>query len=206
MEKNFSEQDSLKLINEMISQARDNFQEGNTYSSIFCGYIVAATALANFILIHTIEHPNQSYWIWLTMIPMTIISAIISRRQRKNAIVKTHIDKIISYIWVAFAISVSILLLSIYGTAYALKSSYLGILITPVILIMMGAAQFTTSITCRFRPYLYGACIFWVGALLCTASYLFGRGDIQFIILGICAIIGLCVPGHIANRKATQNV
>ncbi|NDV94725.1 hypothetical protein D0T84_07305 [Dysgonomonas sp. 521] len=206
MEKTFSEQDSLKLINEMISQARDNFQEGNTYSSIFCGYIVAATAFANFILLHTLGNPNLSYWIWLTMIPMTIISSIISKRQRKSAIVKTHIDKIIGYIWVAFAISVGILLLSIYGTAYAFKSSHLCILITPVILIMMGAAQFITSIACRFKPYLYGACMFWCGALLCTVCYLFGRGDIQFIILGICAIMGLCVPGHIANRKAIQNV
>jgi len=206
MENNFTEQDSLRLINEMISQARNNFQKGSTTSSIFCGYAVAATALANYILMHTMENPNQSFWVWLMMIPMTIIASIISRRQRQNSEVKTHIDKIVNYIWIAFAISVGILLISIYGTAYALNSSYLGILITPVILIMMGAAQFTTSVACRFKPYLYGAFVFWVGALVCTISYLFGKGDTQFIILGICAVLGLCIPGHIANRKGKQNV
>lgn len=206
MEKNFTEQDSLRLINEMISQARNNFQKGSTSSSIFCGYVVAATALANYILLNTMENPNQSFWIWFMMIPMTIIATIISKRYRQNATVKTHIDKIVSYTWTAFAISVGILLLSIYGTAVAMKVSFLGILITPVILIMMGAAQFITSIACRFKPYLYGAFIFWVGALGCTISYLLGKSDIQFIILGMCAILGLCIPGHIANRKSEQHV
>ena len=206
MGNNFTEQDSLRLINEMISQARNNFQKGGIRASIFSGYMVAVTAFANFILIHTLENPNQSFWIWLTMIPMMIISRIISRQDSKNATVKTHIDKIVRYIWNAFAISVSIFLITIYGTAYALQSSYLGILITPIILTMMGAAQFTTSIACRFRPYLYGACVFWGGALMCTLSYIFANGDIQFIILGICAILGLCVPGHIANRKVVRNV
>lgn len=206
MEKNFSEQDSLKLINEMISQARNNFQKGRSNSSIFCGYVVAATAFANFILIYTMENPYQSYWIWLTMIPMMMISGAIARKHLKQSTVRTHIDKIVSGIWNAFAISIGILLLSIYGTAYAIQSSYLGILITPVILAMMGAAQYTTSVAFRFKPYLYGALIFWGGALVCVGCYLLKEFSIQFIILGICAILGLCVPGHIANKKAGGNV
>lgn len=120
--------------------------------------------------------------------------------------VRTHMDKIVSFTWIAFAISVGVLLACIYGTAYALKSSYLGILITPVILTMMGTAQLVTSVVCRFRPYLYGALVSWVGALLCVVTYIFERGDLQFVVLGICAILGLCIPGHIANKKPSGNV
>lgn len=206
MEKNFSEQDSLKLINEMISQARNNFQKGSTYSSIFCGYVVAATAFANFILIHLLENPNQSFWVWLAMIPMVIVSGSIARKHYKHSLVKTHIDKIVSTIWNAFAISVSIFLVLIYCTAYAVNFSHLGILITPVILTMMGTAQYSTSVVCRFRPYLYGALIFWGGALACVGCYLLKEFSFQFIILGVCAILGLSVPGHIANKKARENV
>ncbi|MDR0825483.1 MAG: hypothetical protein LBN74_10345 [Prevotella sp.] len=206
MENNFTEQDSLKVINEMISQARNNFQNRNVTPAIFCGYVVAATAFANFALLHTLENPVQSFWIWLVMIPMVIISSAISRKYKKQVMVKTHIDKIVSYIWIAFPISVAIFLVTVYGAAFALKSDYLGVLITPVILTMMGTAQFTTSIACRFKPYFYGTLVFWAGALLCTVSYLFGWMDLQFIILGTCAILGLCVPGHVANKKAEQNV
>ncbi|MFT4224374.1 hypothetical protein [Dysgonomonas sp.] len=193
MEKNFSEQDSLKLINEMISQARNNFQKGRSNSSIFCGYVVAATAFANFILIYTMEDPNRSFWIWLTMIPMMIVSGIISRKHQRQSTVRTHIDKIVSSIWNAFAISIGILLISIYGTAYAVNSSYLGVLITPVILTMMGSAQYATSVACRFKPYLYGALIFWGGALACVGCYLLREFSIQFIVLGVCAILGLSI-------------
>jgi len=206
MEKNFTEQDSLNLINEMINQARNNFQRGSATSSIFSGYVVAATAFANFVLTYTMKSPNQSFWIWLIMIPMVIISIIINHRHKKHVEVKTHIDKIVSNIWIAFAISVGVLLFSIYGTALAIKSSYLSILITPVILTMMGAAQFATSVACRFKPYLYGALVFWIGTLACVISYSYGAGRAQFIILGVCTILGLCLPGHIANKNANKNV
>jgi hypothetical protein len=206
MEKNFNEQDSLRLINEMISQARNNFQKGRSNSSIFCGYVVAATAFANFILIQTLENPHQSYWIWLVMIPMMIISGIIARKHIEHSTVRTHIDNIVSGIWNAFAISIGILLISIYGTAYAKNSGYLGILITPVILAMMGAAQYATSVAFRFKPYRYGALVSWGGALACVGSYLLREFSIQFIILGVCAILGLSIPGHIANKKAEGNV
>lgn len=206
MEKNFTEQDSLKLINEMISQARNNFQESNTTTSLFCGYVVAATAFANFALIHMLDKPNQSVWIWLTMIPMIIISKILDKRHLKEAIVKTHIDKIVSSVWGAFIISIGVFLLSIYGIAFVMKSSNVGLIITPVILTMMGAAQLTTAVACRFKPYTYGAFISWIGALSCVASYFFlHRGDLQFIILGVCAILGLCLPAHIANKKRKDN-
>lgn len=207
MEKNFTEQDSLKLINEMISLARNNFQERNTTTSLFCGYVVALTAFVNFALIHMLENPNQSVWIWLTMIPMTIIAQILDRRHQKEAMVKTHIDKIVSYVWAGFTISIAVFLLSIFGIAFASKSGNMGLLITPVILTLMGAALFATAVSCRFKPYYYGAFVSWIGSLACAASYLFwSRGDLQFIILGICAILGLCIPAHIANKKKENNV
>ncbi len=206
MEKDFNEQDSLRLINEMITRARNNFQEGSVKSSIFSGYFVAATAIANYALIHLLDNPNGSFWIWTLMIPMMIISSFIDRKRDSEPFAKTHIDKIITKTWKAFAISVGILLASIIGASYAIKSPYLGILITPAILTMMGAAQYVTSIACRFKPYSYGALVFWGGALLCTATYFTGQGDLQFIVLAACAILGLSMPGHFAIKKAKQNV
>ncbi|NDV77513.1 hypothetical protein [Dysgonomonas sp. 511] len=206
MEQNFTGQDSLRIINEMIGHARNNFRKGAANSSIFCGYFVACTALLNFILIYTLDNPLQSFWVWMLMFPMAVIANFIDYKRKKEEVVKTHIDAIVSAIWIAFPISVAIFLAVVFVTAYAIKSSYLGIVITPTLLIMMGAAQYTTAIATRYRPYIYGAAVFWTGALLCGVAYLLGYPNFQFILLAVCAVAGLSVPGHMLNKKAEKDV
>jgi len=206
MEKNFTEQDGLRVINEMIVQTRNNIQKGSSDSMIFAGYFVASTALLNFILLHTLTPTYLSFWSWLLMIPMSIGCTIISRKNAKQALVRTHVDTIVSKLWIAFTISVAIFLAIIFSFAISLNLWYITILITPVIMIMMGATQYATAITTRFKPFLTGAYVFWAGALLCLLGPILLKTDIQFLILAVCMIIGFVIPGHTLNRKAQQNV
>ncbi len=115
MEKNFTEQDNLKLINEMITQARDNIRKGSANYMIRAGYSVAGIALLNILLIHILPNPNMSFWIWALMLPYYIIERILGNRADKQTVVKTHIDKIIGKTWEAFAYSVAITLIVIIG-------------------------------------------------------------------------------------------
>ncbi|WP_165024034.1 hypothetical protein [Dysgonomonas sp. ZJ279] len=202
MEKEFNGQESLTLINEMISQARNNFRKETANRVIFVGYSVAVVAIMNLILVHTLPNPNQSYWIWLLMIPMSIINVCIAKKQDKQALVKTHIDKIIGAIWRAYGYSIIVLLLVIFGTTAIINAAYLPLLITPIILTLTGLAQYATATACRFKPYFYGAAIFWIGVLLCIGSYCTGNGSIQFIILAAAFIAGFAIPGQLLNRKA----
>jgi len=207
MEKNFNEQDSLKLINEMISQAKNNIQTASASSFIFWGYTVSITALLNFILMHTLENPNMSFHIWWLMIPATIISLVMERNRERKALVKTHLDSIVSYIWLGFLISNISLLITAFGLVLIIKTWSIALVITPIILTLMGLAQFATAAVCKYKPFYYSAVIFWVGTILCMLSLLIlERGDIQFIILALCLILGFSVPGHILNHKAKQNV
>lgn len=207
MENKFNEQDSLRLINEMIVQAKNNIRKGAADSMIFCGYTVATVAFINFILLNMLDKPYQSYWIWLLMIPMTFATFFIDKKKERESMVKTHIDKVVSSIWRAFVISVVILLTSVFGLVYIIQSWSLAIMFNPLFLIFMGLAQFATAATCRFKPYYYGAYVFWAGAVLCILSLaVFMRGDFQFIILALCMIFGFCIPGHMINRKAEQHV
>lgn len=207
MEKNFTEQDSLRLINEMITQARDNIQKGAANYMIRAGYSVAIIAIANIILIHVLPNPNMAFWVWSLMFPYFIIEKILGRKSDKQTLVKTHIDKIIGNIWEAFAYSVAILLVIIFGMGYIFKVYYFVILITPTILILMGLAQYITAAASRFKPFYWGVIAFWCGALLCMITLIvYKSSEIQFIILAICMIIGFVIPGHILNSKAKENV
>lgn len=207
MEKNFTEQDSLRLINEMISQARNNVQKGSADSMILWGYATAIVAIANFVLLYTLEKPYYSFNIWWAMVLVGIVSRIMNNRNDKSSIVKTHIDKIISSAWDGFAISVIIFLIIVFTSCFLTHSYTQTWIITPVILAILGLAQYVTATACRHKLFYYAAIIFWCGALVCLASFfIFPQAGTQFIILAICMILGLAIPGHVLNRKAKENV
>lgn len=208
MEKNnFNEQDSLKLINEMISQAKNNIQVGTADGMIRAGYSASIIAVLNIILIYTLPNPYLSFFAWTLMIPVTIIGHYIDKKKDRSSIVKTHIDTIISKTWLAFSCSVWILILTIISMSYILHEWTLTILIMPTILTLTGLAQYITGIACRYKPFTNAAYIFGAGAIMCVllmlvAGEYFGVG--QFIILIVCMITGFCIPGHIMNKKAKE--
>jgi len=88
MDKIFNHEESLSLINEMISRARNNFQKEKMYSMIYWGYITAAIAILNYALLQFLNNPNQSFWIWLLMFPAGIVSHFIDRYVNRTVLVK----------------------------------------------------------------------------------------------------------------------
>jgi hypothetical protein len=206
MEKKFTEEDSLKLINQMIVQVNSNIQKGAANSMIMAGYSVAATAILNLVLLHVLPNPNMSFWVWTLMIPLFVVAKIMGSKQDKHAIVKTHIDKIIGKTWEAFAYSVAILLIILFGMSYHFKAPFM-VMATPVILTFMGLAQYITATASKFKPFYWGVIAFWAGALLCLlVEVFFPVTGVHFIILAICTIIGFVLPGHILNSKAKKDV
>lgn len=204
---NFNEQDSLKLINEMISQAKNNIQIGSANGVIRSGYAASTIALLNIMLMHFLPNPVLSFFAWTLMIPVSIIGYYIDKKKDRSGIVKTHIDRIIHKTWIAFSYSVWLLVLTITSVSLIFDTWVFTVLIMPVILTLTGLAQYITGIACKFKPFIYGAFIFGAGAIMCillivVAKNYFAVG--QFVILIICMISGFCIPGHILNKKATE--
>ncbi len=205
METKFTEQQSLTLISEMITQARNNFQKNSGTAMIFNGCLVAFTALLNIALIYLLPNPNQSFLVWFLMIPGWFIDRMIDRKVDKEALVKTHIDKIISASWRGFGVAVVLFLILIFGYGHFMQNPRIFILITPIIMLMAGIAEFVTAKACRFKPFLYGAYTMWIGSLGCLLSYALWHsfsGIIHFLILALCMILGFVIPGYKLNKLA----
>ena len=80
-------------------------------------------------------------------------------------------------------------------------------LINPVILVLIGFAEFVSAKTYRFKPYLYGSCIMWLGALTCIALMWTPEPIIfQLLIMAICMFLGFVIPGYKLNKLAEENV
>ena len=210
METKLTEQESLNIINEMIIQARDNVQKGSANNMIYNGYAVALVAILNFILIHTLpnSYVNWSSCIWILMIPSAIIDRYIKSKKRHAATFKTHIDGIIGTLWNGFSISVVILLSILFSLSLVYDSWRFFAATTPIIMILVAIVEFGMAKAYRFKPFFWGAIGFWVGAILCClVDYLFlKRGDIQFLILAACMILGFVIPGYKLNNLAKENV
>ena len=201
MEENFNHEKSLTLINEMIHRAQNNVKEGKTYSIIFWGYVVAATAVMNCVLLHTLGNPNQSFLIWLLMFPAVALSHFIERRDKREMLVKTHIDKIGSMVWTGFLISNYVFLGVVFAMAFRLEAPRIFMTITPVILTMIGLCEFVTACIYRSKSWYSIAALFWVGAVACALLSLV----MQFIILALCMIFGFIIPGYILNHQAKKS-
>ena len=214
METKFNEKESLALISEMIEQARGNIQKGSGSFMIFWGYYIAFIALLNVLLIFVLPNPNQSFLVWFLSILGWGVNLIMNKKVDKNAIIKTHIDRIISAAWRGFGISTTLFVIITIGYIHTMhnytdQSSLLSILITPVIMLMTGMAEFITAKACRFKLFLTGAFILWSGALCCLICYIFLHqysAVMQFIILSICMIAGFVVPGYRLNKLSKENV
>jgi hypothetical protein len=209
METKFTEQQSLEVITEMINRARNNVRKGSANNMVYNGFAVAFVAIANFLLLHFLPeaYKNYSFHIWWLMAPSGFVDLIIKRKFQREAIVKTHIDSFISQLWRGFSISTVILIVTILSLCYTFHVSLIALLITPGIMIMVALVEFGMAKICNFKPFFWGAIAFWTGSLLCLFPYcVLKRGDLHFLILAACMILGFVIPGYILNKSAKKNV
>ncbi|MDH6304174.1 hypothetical protein M2459_000902 [Parabacteroides sp. PF5-5] len=207
MEKNFNEQESLQLINSMIAEARNNVSKGDGMTLLFVGYSLVVISLLNALLLHLLTPSYMAYNVWWLMLPVTFIVFWIGHKQDKKATVRTHIDKIATGVWSVFVWSMFLVFILSFGFAFSLKNTGLGIMLTPVILVLVGFAQYVVGIAYKYAPFMKGAIVFWIGAILCMVYfYVMKEESGQYIIFALSVIGGFIIPGHMLNKKTEQNV
>jgi hypothetical protein len=206
--KDFTTQESLTLINEMIDRARHNVQKGAANSMVFWGWAVAIVSLVNFglLLFLPAELKNYSFNAWWLMTPAWIINFFLERRKEREVMVKTKIDSIISATWLGYLISVIVLLIVIFTLSWLFDTWKICTAISSVIFLLLGVCQFITAKATNFKPFFWGAVIFWIGALACVACYALKIGAFQFVIMAVGTITGFVIPGVLLNKKAHDNV
>jgi hypothetical protein len=200
MDTDFNHEQSLALINEMIARAQNNVNKGKTYSFIILGYVLAAAAVVIYVLLHTLSNPNQSFWIWLVIIPALAAMHFVERRVNGEKLVKTHIEKIGSRVWTGYGIGAFVILFVIFTMAFRLEINAIFQLCTPVILTMVGTGQCVTACIYRNKTWYAIAALFWTGAAICA----FLNADMHLIIFAACMIFGYVIPGHILIHQAKK--
>ncbi|HPT70547.1 MAG TPA: hypothetical protein PKW50_10395 [Syntrophomonas sp.] len=219
MEKILSEKESLELINSMISSARNNLQKGTGNIFLLWGYVIALLALANLVLLlifpQVVSH--YAYCVWFAT-PLGIFGYFyLLRQNQKIQIVTTYVDKVLTYVWIAFGISV--LVLVVFMLLYSIpgfrgESGPLAFMhwvhwffMIPFMLMLYGFALFVSGLAYGFKPLVIGAVICWACTLILSLLTNFDHAmEIQLVSLILSVIAGFIIPGHLLTIKEKKHV
>jgi hypothetical protein len=215
-EKHLTEQESLALITEMIGKARNHFHESGTSAILwgvvvsFCGFVSFAQAYWNFYI---------GFDIWLLALIAIIPQIIISIRESRKHLVKTHDQAAIDIVWTVYTISLFALIfyLNIASqvedhwnvanhTQLLQKDVVTGVVsgyhvrvpsFSSLLLIIYAFPTICTGIISRFRPMIIGAVICYI---LFIAS-LFTATAYDYLFLGLAGICNWLIPGIYLRKR-----
>ncbi len=201
--KNLSEKESLALITQMISTAKNSFVDTGI-GPILWGTVIAICSLVQYAQIqYDFELPFD---IWLLAIVAIIPQIIITIRERRIQKVRGWTDQTITYVWICFG--VGIFIVNFISTAYSfqiepllkeyetltgksISQYHFWNYATSYLLFLYGIPTIITAATRKFRSMLMGGFLCWVCSLICV----FTNIKIDFLLMALCAMMAWLIPG-----------
>jgi len=191
VEKEFTPEESLQLISQIITRTRRNIKVSGFFF-ILWGWVIVFSSLACFFIIkylcyvHLYKYVNLGAWMsWI--IPVIIgfvISMVHAKKMERFEKVKSQIGSIIKVLWYSNAVAICIACF----IAYKLNSYP-----APIILIIIGVSTFVSGFIIKFKPLMLGGIIFWLVSILSVLI----KDDYQLIIVAVSIILGYLVPGYL---------
>lgn len=182
-----NQNESLRIITEMITATKKSLSDNGTYYLIW-GWAVLAAALINYFLLLT--KASQPFLAWpVLMIAAGIITAIYSFKEKRKELAKSHLETTIQYLWIAFGASMLVVLGMMWKTGPEIAY--------PTIMLLYGIGSFVSGGMVKFRPLIIGGIICW----LCAIGAYFLPFQQQLLVLIVAIATGFIIPGHILRAQ-----
>lgn len=186
MEKELTSKESLELITQMIGKAKRRAAGDGSFQMLLWGWAVALCNLSHYVLAK-IDYPAP-YVVWLALIPVVGVSIWFSVTKSKKTGVKTHLDTVLSQLWLMVFLGIVLVL------AFMPQLNFYQ---NPVILILAGVGVFTTGAMIQVNLVKYGGIILFIAALI---SFFLPITE-QYLVAGIAIMIGYLVPGYSLKKN-----
>ncbi|HEU4471991.1 MAG TPA: hypothetical protein VFR58_12955 [Flavisolibacter sp.] len=213
-EKDLSEQESLRLITDMIRKAKRSYHENGT-SAILWGSVIAFCGLMSFARLRW--KVDIGFDVWLLTLAAIIPQAIISVRQNRNRKVISHTENALNAVWIVYGISIFALVfyfntvpaatdrilaeegrLLYEGTGANAKEFKSFIPSSGSLLLLLYAIPtLATGLAQKFRPMI-------IAAILCYIFFMiscFVPTDLDMLLNGLAGIFNWLIPGLILRRR-----
>jgi hypothetical protein len=217
-DKSFTEKDSLRLITEMIHQAKAGYFHDSGAGAILWGSVVSFAGFMTFLQLHFDWKIDFDWWLltFFALIPQVILSM----QERKKKLVRTHVGLVLDTVWIIFGVSIFAIILYINivplmagrfmeeaGFTLLKKDLTTGVLsdfefrwaFSPgsLFLLIYALPTMLTGLVKKFRPMVIGAGITY---LLFIVS-LFTENPIDQLMMGISGLINWLIPGLILRKR-----
>lgn len=189
-ERKLNEKESLELIAQMIQNTKNRMETNCGTPFLLWGYTTIFISILIWILATNDPHYYWQYlWFLLPIIAGT--GTFLSVRKQQPS-VKTHLDKVISYIWTVFGMA---------GFLVSLLTMFLGHFpILFIVLLLMGMGTTLTGLVIGYKTVIICGTL---GALS-SVGCLFYPGLDQLLMFALTFIFMMVIPGHVLNHAARK--
>lgn len=186
-EKELSKEESIKLINRMIHEAKGYFSESGITALIYGFSLIVCALLAYLRDKNNITFPFHPFYL---MLPVFFLQSWVYYKEEKKKKAKTFTDETIDYIWMGYFLS------AIIAGCFA-GGSYIMIVI---FLFLQGAAAFVTGMVTKFYYHVVAGIV----CLLVAGVSIYVTDANIYLLFAACAVLTWVIPGFILNRKFRQ--
>lgn len=194
MEKDkLSPEQSLELITQVITQARNKFEE-NGFIYVFWGALITIASISQFVFLK-----NRAYdisWYPYLLMPIGAIYTSIYFAKKKKKRTPNLIGKIVSVLWIVLSVNMMIL-----GFLFAnnLKENLI-----PLILILLSIGIVVSGTSLKSKLLLFSGIFIGLSAII---GFYLDR-IYQPLLMGIVSLIAILIPGIIlmVQHKKEKNV
>lgn len=187
-EKEISTEESIEIINQMISLSREKLSQSG-FHFILWGILVALASVFQYLINEYQIFELSSNGIWPIVPLIGVPTAFFYElRRNKKSVAQGKFDRLYNFVWLGFGIT----LILIITFSVASKTNPI-----PYILSITGLAVLISSIIYDFLPLKIGAVVFWLAALLT----LFVSDNQQLLLNAAALVLGYIIPGILFSRK-----
>ncbi len=190
-EEKFSPEESLRLIQSMISKTKQDMSDNSIYFLVW-GWLTFIACTGQFVLKHIYKY-EKHYIVWAVIIIGILFSIYQGRKDEKTMKAKTYVDESIKHLWAGMAISFFVLgmILTKLGWGTSIFSFYI---------MLYGLGTFVSGSIIQFRPLIIGGLIAWALAIGATfASY-----DYQMLFGAAAILISYIIPAYMLRTRNKQ--
>jgi hypothetical protein len=183
----FSPEESLKLIRNMIDKTREDIS-GNSKYFLLWGWGAFAGCVGQFILKVVYDYPHH-YRVWFITILCAIASIILSIKDNRKERVRTYVSENMVYVWSGLGIAfivISLIFIKI-GWQYCF----------PFFMLLYGLGTFISGRVLKYNAFIIGGLIsFILAAVSVWIPY-----DYQILCAAVALLCSYIIPGHLLRCK-----